>query len=180
MVACESAELQELRSVELLTEKVRVRFLRTAPKIIEAMLTIRPFSPLLLLAAASLLSLSACKKYDDGPAISLTPRAERIANTWVIERATENGQDVTDQYDQYVLTLTSGGGATLDASYVLFGVQITTQTTGTWHFENNDEHLVLDFEEDLADGTYLIQRLTQSQLWLRQIGDDLELRLKPQ
>lgn len=126
------------------------------------------------------LCFSACKKYDDGPLISLTSREERIANTWVIDKAIEDGADVTTSYDNYVLTLTTAHGASLSAQYVLFGVPISTETNGTWSFENNDETLVLDFEDDVADGTYQILRLTEPELWLRKTGDDLELRLKEQ
>ena len=126
------------------------------------------------------LCLPACKKYDDGPLISLTSREERIANTWVIDKAFEGGQDVTTSYDNYVLALTTGHAATLNAQYVFFGVPINTETSGTWAFENNDETLVLDFEDNVADGTYQILRLTEPELWLRKTGDDLELRLKEQ
>jgi hypothetical protein len=126
------------------------------------------------------LTLPACKKYDEGPLISLTPREERIANTWVIDKAIEAGNDVTSSYDNYVLVLTTDHAATLNAQYEFFGVPINTQTNGTWAFGNDDENLILDFEDNVADGTYLILRLTEPQLWLRKIGDDLELRLKEQ
>lgn len=133
----------------------------------------------LALAAVALLA-TGCKKYEDGPGISLVPRTERVANTWVIERATADGDDVTSSYDQYVLSLTTDGAATLDAEYTVFGVDVSTETTGTWAFANDQEQLVLDFEEDLADGTYIINRLTRTELWLRKVGEDLELRLREQ
>jgi len=91
-----------------------------------------------------------------------------------------DGEDVTSAYDQYVLALTTEGVASLAADYTVFGVVVSTQTTGTWIFANDQEQLVLDFEEDLADGTYIINRLTQTELWLRKVGEDLELRLKEQ
>lgn len=133
----------------------------------------------LALAALALLA-TGCSKYDDGPGVSLVPRTERVANTWVIDRATADGENVTEAYDQYVLTLTTDGAANLEAEYTVFGVDVSTQTTGTWAFANDQEQLVLDFEDDLADGTYIINRLTQSELWLRKVGEDLELRLREQ
>jgi hypothetical protein len=39
---------------------------------------------------------------------------------------------------------------------------------------------VLDFSDDQADGTYQILRLTSTELWLRKVGEDLELRLNEQ
>ncbi|MBP6311779.1 MAG: hypothetical protein KA408_05885 [Flavobacteriales bacterium] len=137
--------------------------------------------PLLaLFSLILLLAVTACKKYDDGPAISLTSRTERVANTWVIDQATADGNNVTSDFDNYVLTLTSDGDATLLATYTVFGADFTFDTNGTWNFQNSDEELVMDFENDAADGTYQIRRLTETQLWLRQVGDDLELHLKTQ
>ena len=139
----------------------------------------RTWKTSITVATIALLAVS-CNKYDDGPGISLVPRNERVANTWVIEKAMADGQDVTGSFEQYVLSLTTGGDATLEADYTLFGVIISNQTTGTWSFANDQEDLVLDFEDDQADGSYQILRLTSDELWLRKLGDDLELQLKEQ
>ena len=138
--------------------------------------------PLGFLCGAALLTIfvTGCKKYDEGPLINLTPRNERVANTWVIDNATADGDNVTADFDNYVLTLTTGGDATLLATYTVFGADFTYDTNGTWAFQNDDEELVLDFEDNAADGTYQIRRLTENQLWLHKVGDDLELHLKPQ
>jgi hypothetical protein len=133
----------------------------------------------LALAAVAILAVG-CKKYEDGPGVSLVPRTERVANTWVIDKAYSDGQDVTNDYDQYVLTLTTNGNATLVAEYTLLGILFSFETTGTWSFANDQEDLVLDFENDAADGTYRITRLTRSELWMREEGGNLELRLKEQ
>lgn len=131
------------------------------------------------LAAVALMAVG-CNKYDDGPGVSLIPRTERVANRWVIEKAISDGQDVTSSFDQYVLTLTTDKAATLVANYTLFGIVISNETSGTWSFANDQEELVLDFEDNAADATYQINRLTQKELWLRKVGEDLELRLKEQ
>jgi len=145
-------------------------------------LIMKQLRPLGFLCGAALLTIfvTGCKKYDEGPLINLTPRNERVANTWVIEEATADGDDVTADFDNYVLTLTTGGDATLLATYTVFGTDFTYDTNGTWAFQNDDEELVLDFEDNAADGTYQIRRLTESQLWLHKVGDDLELHLKSQ
>jgi hypothetical protein len=131
------------------------------------------------LAAITLFAV-ACDKYDDGPGISLVPRTERVANTWVIEKATSSGQDITSAYDRYTLTLNSNGDATLDAEYTILGVIISNSTDGNWSFANAQEDLVLDFGDDQADDTYRILRLTTTELWIRQVEDELELHLKEQ
>ncbi len=114
-------------------------------------------------------------------------RAPAGSRPWHVRRiapvqrpATADGNNVTSDFDNYVLTLTSDGDATLLATYTVFGADFTFDTNGTWNFQNSDEELVMDFENDAADGTYQIRRLTETQLWLRQVGDDLELHLKTQ
>lgn len=130
----------------------------------------------MILGAA--MALTACKKYEEGPLIQLTPRDERVANTWEFESAYEDGEDVSDDFDQYELYLASDGDAELTAEYTFLGVDYVTETDGTWSFENNDENLLLNFEDDSQDNEYQILRLTNDELWLRELGNDLELHLR--
>lgn len=119
-----------------------------------------------------------CKKYEEGPALSLRSKKERVANTWEIEKAYDDGEDVTDSYDQFELQLLNNGEATLAAIYTYGDFTFEAETNGDWSFENNKEELRLDFEDDDADRTYQILRLKEDELWLREKGDDVELRLK--
>lgn len=118
-----------------------------------------------------------CKKYEDGPNISLIPRKDRVANTWIVEEAYADNQDVSDDYDQYEIYFTNDGDAELTAEYTLFSVDYTIETDGTWEFTNNQENIRVDFENDDADAEYQILRLTSKELWLRQIGQEVELHL---
>lgn len=127
----------------------------------------------LLIAA----SFASCKKYEEGPLVSLTPRAERAANTWIISYAEEDGQNVSEEYDQFELYMNTDGDAELKASYSAFGVDYNTTTDGTWSFTNEEENLLLDFEDDDQDNEYTILRLKNDELWLRDLDRDLELHL---
>lgn len=120
---------------------------------------------------------TSCKKYDDGPTVSLTSRTERVANTWIIGYAEEDGQNVSSEFNQYELFLNSSGDATLDANYTVFGTTYQDQTTGTWVFTNEEANLKLDFQDDSQDGEYRILRLTNDELWLKDISQNLELHL---
>jgi len=122
---------------------------------------------------------TACKKYEDGPTLSLRSKKERIANSWRISEATRDGDDVTNGYDQYELTLTKDGDATLVVRYDFGDFEFSAETDGTWTFSDNKQELRLDFENDDSDATYQILRLTEDELWLRQEGEDLELKLVP-
>lgn len=132
-----------------------------------------------LLLLGGIMTISSCKKYEDGPLISLRSKTERIANTWQIEKAIEDGEDITDQYDQYELQLFSDGDARLVAIYTLADFTFEYETNGTWDFSDDKEELELDMENDDADKTYQILRLKEKELWLREKGEDVELRLEP-
>ena len=124
-------------------------------------------------------SLVSCSKYEDGPAISLRSKKQRVANVWKIENAYRNGQDVTSDYDQYVLDLNPEGGARLTAIYTSGAFSFEYQTTGSWTFEDSKETLRLDFENNDADQNYQILRLKEKELWIRELGGDDELHLIP-
>jgi hypothetical protein len=133
----------------------------------------------MMLTLIGSVALSSCSKYEDGPAFSLRSKTERMSNTWRVEKAMENGSDVTSDFEQYQLQMLSDGGATLAALYTLGDLTFEFQTSGTWSFENKSEDVRLDFENDAADRTYEILRLKEDELWLREKGGTLELQLRP-
>ncbi|WP_306643352.1 hypothetical protein [Sanyastnella coralliicola] len=133
----------------------------------------------LLVIATIMLSITSCSKYEEGPVISLRSKTERVANTWVIEKAYDGGEDVTDNYDEYIIQFLSNGQSSLAAIYELGNIQFEYETDGTWEFDNNKEKIIVDYENDDADGTYLILKLYEEELWLIQQGSGVELRLRP-
>lgn len=120
-----------------------------------------------------------CKKYEEGPVISLRTKKARVANTWKIEKAFNDGQDVTSSYDQYELYMSKDGDAKLVAIYAYGDFTGEFETDGTWKFEDSKETLVLDYEDDDADEKYQILKLKENELWLREEGQDTELHLIP-
>lgn len=120
-----------------------------------------------------------CQKYEDGPALSLTPRTERVANTWKIAYAEEDGENVSSDYDQYELYISADGDTELDATFTSFGVEYSTSTDGTWTFTDEQENIRFDFEDDSQDNEYEILRLKNDELWLRDLDQNLELHLLP-
>ncbi len=137
------------------------------------------YSFYILISLLAISSLSSCDKYEDGPGFSLRTRKARMVNTWRIDRAYDDDQDVTEDYDNYRLDLGKSGSATLSAKYSIGNVDFTGETNGSWDFVNDMEDLKLDFENDDFDETYTILKLEHSSLWLREKGNDLELHLIP-
>ncbi|MEO9531077.1 MAG: hypothetical protein ABJG68_06185 [Crocinitomicaceae bacterium] len=123
--------------------------------------------------------LTSCNKYEDGPAISLRTKKERVANTWEIENAYRNGEEVTEDYEEYTLHMEKDGDAELAALYKWGDFSFEYETDGTWMFENDAKTLKLDYENDDADQDYQILRLAEKELWIREIGGEDELHLAP-
>ena len=132
---------------------------------------------MLAIFAATL--FTSCSKYEEGPLISFRSKKARIANTWQIEQALEDGEDVTENYDQYELEMLDDGDASLAALYTVGDLTFEYETSGTWEFEDSKEQLLLDFEDDNADRLYDILRLKENELWLKEAGGSTELHLKP-
>ena len=122
---------------------------------------------------------TSCKKYEEGPFISFRSKKERVANTWKIDKAYENGQETTGSYDQYRLYMSKDGDASLTSIYSTSNFTAEFETDGTWMFVNNKENIQFDYQDDDADETYQILKLKENELWLREKGGEVELRLVP-
>jgi hypothetical protein len=122
-----------------------------------------------------LVSITACKKYEEGPAVSLRSKKERVENKWKIAQALDNGKDVTNDYNQYDLDLTSGGAATLTAKYAIGAGTFEYTTEGNWSFVSDKENISFDFDNNDADGVYKILMLKEKEMWLRDVDGSPEL-----
>lgn len=131
----------------------------------------------IFLPIATVFMFFSCQKYEEGPAISVTAKNERVANTWVVSQAMDNNEDVTESFDKYELFLTKDGDAELNAEYRILGETFDTETNGTWSFQNDKMEIRFDYEDDDYDNQYQILKLTKDEMWLRENGDDLEIHL---
>ncbi len=129
----------------------------------------------LLLMLVVLFSLTSCKKYEDGPFIDFHSKTERVANSWKISQATDNGNNITSDYNKYDLNLLKNGTASLVANYKFLGVDYELTTDGTWTFLDDNEKLSFDFDNNDADGIYKILRLKEDEMWLKKDAGTLEL-----
>ena len=120
--------------------------------------------------------LSSCKKYDEGPYLSLRSKTERAANTWKAEKVTEGGKDETSSYSEVRVTLTKGGDYTITSGKGIFSMP----ATGTWSFVNDKEDIQTTSDPILGASkvkTFHIIKLMESQLWVRE--GDTEFHLIP-
>ena len=60
--------------------------------------------------------LFSCQKYEEGPALALRTKKQRVANVWEIDHATRNGEDVSEDFDNFELTMRDDYSALLKAT----------------------------------------------------------------
>lgn len=126
---------------------------------------IRITSLFVLIAGLSTLTITGCKKYEDGPLISLRSREARVANTWKIDNYKVNGTDYTSLMGGYSETFTKSGGYSYESS-ILNG-------SGTWKFRNHDEEIALTGTANQDNYTLVILKLEEKEFWYYYMdGDD--------
>lgn len=123
---------------------------------------------------SSLLFMS-CKKYAEGPAISFRSRAERVANTWKMERVVKNGNDITSAYTtiDYTETYTKDGAY----SYI----SAAGSGSGKWEFLDRDSKIKRSGVSGQPSLMLTILKLKEDSFWYRYTdgGDDYEFHLVP-
>lgn len=112
---------------------------------------------LLLVVLITLPTIQGCKKYPDGPMLSLHTRSERVANTWKVDNYKINGTDYTSLVTGYTETFTKDG----NYSYSWGNLA----GTGTWTFQNNDAEIRITGIANQADYTLVIMKLEEKQFW---------------
>ncbi|MDO9000020.1 MAG: hypothetical protein Q7W45_09665 [Bacteroidota bacterium] len=125
----------------------------------------------IILSALLIPTIQSCKKYPDGPTISLRSRAERVANTWKVENYKINGNDYTSLVSSYTETYTKQGAYSYSWG-ILDG-------TGTWSFQNKDTEIKLNGSDGQASRKLTILKLEEKSFWYSYIegNDKHELHL---
>lgn len=116
----------------------------------------KPKLLLLIIAIISMVILSECKKYDDGPRVSLLTKKSRLANAWKYEKVTkQNGTDITSAFATDFIEFKKDGNVIETYGNDLY--------PGTWLFGNNKEEIALNIPSDTR--TVSILRLKNKELW---------------
>jgi hypothetical protein len=112
---------------------------------------------LLLLATALIFS---CKKYEEGPNLSLRSKKARLCQRWIITEQKVNGNNIniTSLFASFDFEKNNNF-----SSYVLAdGKQYEGE--GTWEFNNNKDNLYLTYNTG-GYNKLEIQRLTKKDFW---------------
>lgn len=104
-------------------------------------------------ALISTMNFSACKKYEEGPRLSLHTKKARIANEWKYEKVTSpNGTDVTSYYVNDYIEIKKDGNF------------ISDNGVGTWQFGSDKEIIVFTFSGG-SSMIWNIIKLKNNELW---------------
>lgn len=140
---------------------------------------------ILLTVVASVLMLTSCSPYEEGPAISLRSRTERLCNEWRLTRLYLNGTEQTlSSFDQQT-TLEFKDNGTVNYSYaVMDSTAIVITGSGTWEFNDDQTEVITKITYVLGGtetDTFKILRLKEEELWLKnnQDGDVVETHYEP-
>ena len=128
-----------------------------------------------ILSIAALLmggiALTSCKKYEEGPALSLLTKKARVAGTWEVESYWENGVDKTSDYRAGVSSETYTYDK--DGSYTIALTTIIGQINdaGTWEFINDKEDIkTLSNTSGATPDTMVIVKLKNKEMWVKETG----------
>ena len=122
-----------------------------------------------LLFALIALAVSSCKKFEEGPKLSLKKDAKRLAGRWVPSQFVDsNGTVDNDVADEEQMTFTEDGGVTLHTNGL-------GDLTGTWTF--NDDHTELTTSYTIlgitSTNTMTVIKLKNKELGLRESDNDV-------
>lgn len=115
------------------------------------------------LVAITIFALSfvftSCKKYPEGPALSLRSKEARVANTWKVESYTINGVDYTSTLKNinYTETYTKDG----IYSYTYLG----NSGTGKWEFNSDKTQIKRSGVSGQSSDNLYILKLKENEFW---------------
>lgn len=109
-------------------------------------------------------SFAGCKKYKDGPFISLRTKIDRISNIWMLDKYIVNGEDSTLQYADFTYRFSK------DKSYDFFGTVngVAWARSGDWEFIDSKKSIRLENLGSTSTYEYHITKLRNKELWFEQ------------
>lgn len=127
----------------------------------------------ILSVSVLVIATEGCRKYEDGPMISLRSKTKRLQRAWVLESYLRNDVDETSQLliSNYGETYNEDGS--IDRSYTDSDGNPFAER-GSWQLENKKEQISVtgigsiewtSQTSTVSSSTYNILRLTSKELW---------------
>ena len=130
------------------------------------------------------ISFTTCKKYEEGPSLSLRSKEARVVNTWKVEKYYKNGEDKTADFFadkiNYIETFTEDGKWSL--SYTDASDNELETDSGTWEFDKDSNKEKIDRNaggSTWEELTILKLKNKEFWFWYMDSGDKKEYHLIP-
>jgi hypothetical protein len=130
--------------------------------------------------------ISGCKKYEDGPLLSLYSKGGRVAGTWYFQSVLYDGKDSTAHYPYQQLNFIyvkkmDGGGFTWNHNIYATSADENPLEGGTWRFisdRDSFEMVVRNlFTRDSVIMKWKINRLAYTEFWMeRNVKDTINIQ----
>ncbi|CAN5269222.1 hypothetical protein BH09BAC5_BH09BAC5_09580 [soil metagenome] len=136
-------------------------------------------------------TFASCKKYEDGPTISLYSKKHRIVNIWGIEQVFETAQNGTktdkttayqNYYYNYYMALTKENDYTV--AYFINSI-VSYEENGTWKFNSTKTNILFtnsNSNPSSIGSDWTILKLKKDELWMQTINGNntiVEVHFKP-
>ncbi len=128
-----------------------------------------------LIAVLVFPGLQGCKKYPDGPSISMRSKAARLDNSWRVEFYSKNGSNESAEFMakkvSYIETFTKDNRWSY--TYINPNDGKLKSGEGSWQFLNDDNQILIT--EGSESKVLTILKLEEKQFWFYYSdGDDLK------
>ncbi len=97
--------------------------------------------------ALTLVIVSSCSKYEEGPKFTLLSAKARITGDWTTTAISVNGQSQNLTGTSFKTSIKKDGTYTTSSSYTFGGSTFTTNDNGTWEF-NSDKTTITSTDSD--------------------------------
>jgi hypothetical protein len=117
----------------------------------------------LLALSFSASTFQSCKKYENGPTLSLRSRTQRVSNVWKIENYTLDGVDLTNQVKGYTETFDT------DKNYSYSWGLLSGK--GKWDFQNDDKEVKVYGIDGQTSRVLTILKLEEKSFWYKSVNN---------
>jgi hypothetical protein len=131
-----------------------------------------------LISILVILTIGACKKYEEGPAISLRSKEKRLCQTWKLVSWTENG-DIVDMGDIfYTWELSKNGDFTVTVFNNCCPDYVVARNTSIWRWADDKESIEIISFDDESWYANQIKKLKFKELIIEYSNSEIESRYK--
>lgn len=135
----------------------------------------------ILIAVLTAALLAGCKKYDEGPYLSLYSKGMRVSGTWYFQSVIYGGKDSTVHYPYQQMNFiyikkSEGGAFTWNHNMMATSADENPLEGGRWQFfSDRDSFEMITYKNQFKDSVitrWRIKRLAYTDFWLERVVKD--------